>query len=87
MAGATTVTGGSNPDLYNFDNGYGGADRINGFRIGTDHLDLIGFWATVDQQVLAGATNSAAGTVLKLPDGTQITLAGIHSVTSSIFGQ
>ena len=87
LAGAATVAGGSGADLYELTNGYASTDLIENFQIGTDHLRLIGFPSTAGAQALAGQTDTTAGIVLHLSDGTVVTLAGIHgTVGSTIFG-
>lgn len=86
MAGAASATGGMGADIYNFANGSDGTAVINNFRIGTDSLRLTGFADGTEQQVAAAATDSTGGTLLVLPDGTQIALTGVHGVSTSIFG-
>ncbi len=75
-AGATNVTDGSGADVIDVTNGQaGGADLINGFKVGTDQLNLFGYAASNAQPQFSGGN-----AIFKLSDGTTITLVGVSSL-------
>lgn len=80
-SGKTTVVEGSGPTSYDVVNGQaGGTTILNGFRPGTDTLNLFGYVAAD-----LHASTSGGSTTLSLPDGTKIQLVGVidtgHSVS------
>jgi hypothetical protein len=77
IAGALTATDGSGVDLFNLINDTSiDTVVINGFKLGTDHLHLVGYaGGTAD---VASLEDLARGTGIALTDGTQVTLNGVH---------
>ncbi len=81
-----TITAGSLHDLISFTNGaVGGADTIQDFLPGQDHIALSGFGLCVVATVLQGAATTPAGTAFTLPNGTSITVAGVDHLRSADF--
>ncbi len=78
-AGSATVTGGAGKDLFTFLNGNaGGAALIDGFKVGTDHIQLFGYDAAAPRVEASGGN-----TTIGLADGTTITLVGVSQLASS----
>jgi len=78
-AGATNVTAGSGPDTFDVSNGKaGGVDVINGFKVGTDQLNLFGYTAANAQPQFSGGN-----AIFTLSDGTRITLVGVTSLAAN----
>lgn len=86
MAGTDSIVAGMGSDIFQFTRTTGGHDLINGFKLGTDKITLLNYTTTTPAAVLAGAQNTATGTVLNLGDGTVVTLVGLHHVDASLFG-
>lgn len=81
-----TLTGGSGGDTFRFVNGGGASTAshvITDFQHGLDKIDLSGGGYTLAD--ISSATIKAGSTVLKLSDGTQITLKNFTSLTASDF--
>jgi hypothetical protein len=85
-AGATVSADAGVPELFRITAGTGGHDLILNFQPGVDHLRLAGFGAGAEQSALAGALDSPRGMSLQFGDGTQVTLAGVHAASASLFG-
>ena len=78
-AGAASVTGGAENDLYDAIASHtGGSDVITGFKLGTDHLRLFNY-------DLSTVTRSVAGgnLTLQLADNTRITIVGVTQLTGA----
>jgi Ca2+-binding RTX toxin-like protein len=74
-SGASTITGGSGDDVYNFLASHaGGTEVINDFKPGTDKLTFSGY--ATDTPV-ASETITGGSDIIKLTDGTEITLTGV----------
>lgn len=83
-AGSSVVFAGSGPDTYSVTEGLGAQASIIGFKAG-DHLALSGgYTAPQVSAALAAATTGTFGTILKLPDGTTITLFGATLSASQV---
>jgi subtilisin family serine protease len=82
-----TITLGGAADLIAIQaGGTGGLDVIQGFRIGTDHLDLLGYASNAATMALQTQTSDGtSGTLLSLSDGTRLDIAGISHLTQSAF--
>jgi ELWxxDGT repeat protein len=79
-SGKTTVAEGSGPTSYDVVKGEaGGTEILNGFRPGTDTLDLFGY-AGADLRMSA----SGGSTTLSLSDGTKIQLVGVTDTGHSV---
>lgn len=86
MAGTDSITAGAGADIFQFTHSTGGHDAIGGFKPGTDKITLLDYPSGTATTVLAGARNTAVGTVLNLGDGTIVTLTGLHHVDAGLFG-
>lgn len=86
MAGTDSITAGAGADIFQFTHSIGGHDAIGGFKPGTDKITLLDYPSGTATTVLAGARNTAVGTVLNLGDGTIVTLTGLHHVDAGLFG-
>jgi hypothetical protein len=85
-SGNNTIVAGSLHDLIGFANGAaGGANTIQDFLPGRDHIGLSGYGLGVVASVLQSESTTAGGTTATLPDGTSITVAGVNHLTSSDF--
>ena len=85
-SGQDAITVGGAADVIAIQSGIGGLDVIQGFRVGTDQLDLTGYAA--DAATLALQTQTAdgtGGTLLHLADGTRLDFAGISHLTQAVF--
>ncbi len=83
-AGSSVVFAGSGPDTYSVTEGLGAQASIIGFKAG-DHLALSGgYTAPQVSAALAAAVTGTFGTILKLPDGTTITLFGATLPASQV---
>ena len=81
-SGAATITEGTGTTtLQVVDGAAGGAEIIDGFRPGTDAVDLFGYQPSQQSISVAGGS-----TVISLTDGTRITLAGVQDYGRSVFG-
>ncbi len=79
-AGTATVTEGSGAALFDVVKGAaGGTDVINGFKPGSDHIQLFGY-APTDLQV----TTSNGSSFVSLTDGTKIEVVGVTDLGGSI---
>ena len=58
---------------------------IDGFRTGTDGIDLIGYAPGAAAHAIATQRTYSGGTLLKLSDGTKIELAGVAHATQGVF--
>jgi len=80
--GAMTVNEGAGPTLYDVTAGSaGGSAVLDGFRPGSDRVELFGYAAS-GQQV----TSSGGSTTISLSDGTKIELVGVSNPGGSIIG-
>lgn len=85
-SGNNTIVAGSLHDLIGFAKGAaGGANTIQDFLPGQDHIGLSGYGLGVVASVLQSASATAGGTTVTLPDGTSITVSGVNHVTASDF--
>lgn len=83
-AGSSVVFAGSGPDTYSVTEGLGAQASIIGFKAG-DHLALSGGYTALQASAaLAAAATGTFGTILKLPDGTTITLFGATLSASQV---
>jgi len=65
----------------------GGFDTIQGFRLGTDRLNLVGYSANAAATALSqAASDGRGGTLFTFADSTRVDLLGIAHPTSGIFG-
>ena len=81
-SGSATVTEGSGAAVYDLVKGSAGGNFVlNGFRPGTDKIELYGY-----QQADLHTSSSAGSTMLNLVDGTRIQLVGVGNVGHSIIG-
>jgi subtilisin-like proprotein convertase family protein len=94
--GHTTFVAGSGNDMMTIggiadlitlrDGRAGGLDTIEGFRIGTDALHLIGYANGAANAALSVQTSDGSGgSLLQLADGTRIDLVGIAHATAGMF--
>jgi subtilisin family serine protease len=85
--GNDTLTDGGIADMITVIKGHaGGLDVIDNFRVGTDQLILSGFSPAAAANVIAGqVSDGSGGSLLFLPDGTRIDLAGLAHATSAVF--
>jgi len=82
--GASVVFAGTGPDTYSVTEGLGAQASIIGFKAG-DHLALSGGFTTPQASAaLSAAVTGTFGTILKLPDGTTITLFGTTLSASQV---
>ena len=74
-------------DLIMFRSGRaGGMDTIEGFRLGTDALHLIGYASgAADAALSAQTSDGSGGSLLQLSDNTRIDLVGIAHATAGVF--
>jgi Ca2+-binding RTX toxin-like protein len=88
-----TLTGGGGRDLFRFFNHAGDAippggnnTVITDFTLGVDKIDLRGF-GVISPQVVADDTVIGGSTILRLPDGEQITLLHVTTLSDKNFTQ
>ncbi len=85
-SGHATVTGGTGVDVYSLISGSStGSGVINGFKVGTDHLHLVGFGPSEAQNALANETVSGGSTTLGFTGGEHIILNGVTGLTAASF--
>lgn len=83
---ATLAGGGGAQATYLFDAAQGGgSDLIVGFRLGVDHLSLRNYAAGEATSALARGESGGGSSRIVLSDGTTVTLAGVGSLSSSLF--
>ena len=81
-SGRAVVTEGSGAAVYDVVKGAaGGTDILNGFKVGSDKIDLFGY-TSADQHIVS----AGGSTILSLTDGTNITLIGVADPKQSIIG-
>ena len=81
-AGNTTITEGAGGlTLQVVAGSAGGSTLVDGFRPGTDRIELFGFAPGQGTAALSGGS-----TVLSLADGTRITLQGVSNLDGSLLG-
>ena len=81
-SGATTLDEGTGATTLQIVNGAaGGTDVINGFRPGTDKIDLFGYQASQQSVAVVGGS-----TVISLADGTEVTLARVDNLGHGLIG-
>jgi hypothetical protein len=85
-SGQDAITVGGAADVIAIQSGIGGLDVIQGFRVGTDQLDLTGYAANAATLALQTQTaDGTGGTLLHLADGTRLDFAGISHLTQAVF--
>ena len=83
--GDNTIHAGSGAELI-ADRGPNGHDTVYGFdHSGGDAISFVGEDSHTIHQVVATAHTDHGNTTLNLPDGSTITLVGVHHVDSSFF--
>ena len=83
--GTVNVFEGAGATQFDFTSGNAAADYINGFKVGTDTLHLVGYSDTEAQTALAHANITADGTFITLSDNTVIALFNTSGLTISSF--
>ena len=85
--GQTTIALGGAADIVAIQAGSGvSSELIQGFRVGTDHLTLLGYASNIVPSVLQAQTSDGnGGTVLGLTDGLRLDFAGIDQLTLTAF--
>ncbi len=71
------MNGGTGADIFLFNAGLFGADKIQQFANGVDHIQFSGI-AGVTSFANLVVTAGAGGALVTLPDGSTITLAGMN---------
>jgi Ca2+-binding RTX toxin-like protein len=84
--GHNTIYTGSGPD-HIVDAGPNGHDTVYGFdpHGGHDDISFVGENAHTIHQVVATAEHDHGNTTLNLPDGSTMTLVGVHHIDASFF--
>lgn len=87
--GNDTLVGGAGKDIFIYTSG-GGNDLITGFDVSQDTIGLANLsdlsaagWSVLD--VISRATVSGGNTILSMPDGSTITVAGVTGINISWF--
>ena len=81
-SGSTNTREGSGPAVYDVVRGAaGGTDVINGFKPGSDKIELFGYQPD-EQQV----TSAGGSSLISLADGTKIQIVGVTGLGNSIVG-
>ncbi len=84
--GNATVTAGAGAAVFAVVDGQaGGRLVINGFDPGQDRLLLSGYGPGAQAAALSGAVRTAGGVSFGLSDGTEVTLAGVTTLTGAAF--
>ncbi len=83
--GTVNVFEGAGATQFDFTSGNAAADYINGFKVGTDKLHLVGYSNTEAQTALAHANITADGTFITLSDNTVIALFNTSGLTIDSF--
>ena len=86
-SGSATMIGGEGPDVFAFVNGQAsGADLIYGFNAGQgDQVALQDYDASAVASAISTASLSGGNEAIHLPDGTNITFAGVTNLNGSSF--
>lgn len=83
--GNDTLFGGTGNDIFVFSTVFGAGKHVIGdFTAGSDLIAVQGYGLTADQ-VAAKVTVSGGNSVISLSDGTQITIAGVTTLTAKNF--
>ena len=84
-SGTAGITAGSGSAMFDFVSGAGGSVTISGFDAGKDQIGLFGYGSDAAANALQSASVSGSNTLIKLSDGTQITLVGVTGLHANAF--